>query len=206
MTFQRLGVLGGTFDPPHLGHLWLAEAARDQLRLDCVLFMPVGQPVHKTGQRVTAISHRLSMLSCAIHDNGAFLLDDLDAERPPPHTTVSLLPLLQEKFQTSDIWLIAGSDSLQQLPTWHEPQKLIQLCRIAIMPRRGVLFDWSELEEQIPGVREAVDLLVGPTMDISATSIREWARNGRSLRYLVSQPVYDYIINNNLYQIKTPPA
>ena len=205
---KRLGILGGTFDPPHLGHLWLAEAAQDQLKLDCVVFLPVGQPVHKERRQITAVSHRLTMVETAIADNDNFLLDDLDANRPPPHTTISVLPLIQAKYQPENAWLIAGSDSLQQLPTWEQPQKLIELCQLAVLPRRGIVFDWSQLEQHIPGIRRSVDLLIGPTMDISATSIREWARNGRSLRYLVPQAVYNYIQRHNLYQTKTkaPPA
>lgn len=105
---SRIGLLGGTFDPPHWGHLWLAESARVQLGLDRVLFLPAGEPVHKLGKVITAVSHRLQMISLAIQDNPNFVLDTTDSTRPAPHTTVTLLPLLQEKYPDAAFWLLIG--------------------------------------------------------------------------------------------------
>lgn len=201
---KRIGLLGGTFDPPHMGHLWLAEAARDQLQLDQVLFLPVGDPVHKQDKVITAVSHRLQMVADAIADNPYFTLDTIDFERPSPHTTVSLLPLLQKRYLNSNFWFLIGSDSLRSMPSWTDPIQLVQLCRFAVLPRRGIAFNWSTLEQEIPDLRQRVDLIVGPTVDISATSIREWVRSGRSLRYLVPDSVRDYIVSQGLYQTKNP--
>ena len=199
----RIGLLGGTFDPPHWGHLWLAELARVQLNLDQVLFLPAGEPVHKVGQQITAVPHRLQMVSLAIQDNPRFVLDQTDCQRPPPHTTVSLLPLLQATRPETRFWLLLGGDSLRDLPTWVKPQQLITLCRLAVLPRPGVEIDWEELETAVPGCKTAVDLLSGPTLSISATAIRAWVGQGHEPNYLLPTAVSNYIQKHHLYQLGT---
>jgi nicotinate-nucleotide adenylyltransferase len=195
----RIGLLGGTFDPPHMGHLWLAEAARDQLMLDKVLFLPVGEPPHKQGQEITAVSHRLTMLQKTIADNPAFIIDKTDIKRPPPHTTVTLIPRIQQKYAQAKLWLIIGSDSLVDLPEWVEPEQIIRLCRLAVLPRPGIDIDWPALETAVPGVTQVVDMLTGPSINISSTDLREWIRRGRSLRYLVKTAVLEFIQAKRLY-------
>ncbi|MBK8984600.1 MAG: nicotinate (nicotinamide) nucleotide adenylyltransferase [Chloroflexi bacterium] len=195
----RVGLLGGTFDPPHLGHLWLAESARNQLHLDQVLFLPVGEPPHKPGNGVTAVTHRLSMTQLAIADHPAFYLDTTDSYRPPPHTTATLLPLIHAAQPEAELWLLLGSDSLRDFPTWFAPGQIIAHCRLAALARPGVVVDWAALETAVPGLRAATDMLVGPTVDISATAVRQWARQNHSLRYLVPTPVLDYIQQQTLY-------
>ncbi len=197
---KRLGLCGGTFDPPHLGHLWLAEAAREQLQLEAVLFLPAGAPPHKQDCHVTAVAHRLTMLQQAIADNPAFHLDLTDVERPQPHTTVTLLPLLQQKYPQAQLWWLIGSDSLRDLPTWHAPQQLIQQCRLGVLPRPGVTIDWESLSTAVPGIETAVDWLHGPQVYLSSTDIRRCAQAGHSLRYLVPTAVANYIQTHDLYQ------
>jgi nicotinate-nucleotide adenylyltransferase len=182
-----------------MGHLWLAEAARDQLMLDEVLFLPVGQPPHKQDRQITAVSHRLSMLQKTIADNPAFTLDTTDIDRPPPHTTCSLIPHIQQTHANAKLWLIIGSDSLVELPNWVEPSSIIQQCRLAVLPRPGVEIDWMALETAVPGVTQVVDMLEGPTLNISSTELREWAKRGRSLTYLVKTAVIYYIRQTKLY-------
>lgn len=194
-----IGLLGGTFDPPHWGHLWLAELARVQLGLKKVLFLPVGDPVHKQGRVITAVSHRLQMVSLAIQKNPNFALDTTDCNRPAPHTTVSLLPLLQQAYPKAQFWLLVGADSLRDLPTWVEPQRLIQHCRLAVLPRPGVEINWRDLETAVPGIKTAVDLLDGPTLSISATAIRNWVKNGQEPTYLLPTAVSHYIQKHQLY-------
>ncbi len=196
---QRIGLLGGTFDPPHMGHLWLAEAARDQLLLDKVLFLPVGEPPHKQGQEITAVSHRLTMLQHTITNNPAFALDTTDVKRPPPHTTVTLIPRLQQVYPQAKLWLIIGADSLVDLPDWVEPEQIIQQCRLAVLPRPGFEIDWLTLETAVPGVTQVVDMLEGPSINISSTELRAWAKRGRSLTYLVETAVLQYIKQKKLY-------
>ncbi len=185
---RRIGFFGGTFDPPHFGHLWLAETAQEQLGLDEVVFLPVGSPPHKQENGVTAVSHRLAMLKMALRDT-PFILNTVDVDRRPPHTTISLIPLLQEMYPNTSFWLLIGADSLRDLPSWSEPQGIIAQCRLAVLPRPEVEIDWGNLETAVPGLKAAVDWLGGPTITLSSTCIRQWAaartfpalfgRNGR---------------------------
>ena len=184
---RRIGLLGGTFDPPHLGHLWLAETARTQLDLDVVLFLPVGQPPHKQDQPVTAVHHRVAMTELAIRNHPHFLLDETDVKRPCPHTTVSLLPLMRAKHPDAAFWLLVGADSLQDLPTWEDPSRLITLCRIAALPRTGTALDWDVLDTAVPGIRTVVDLLHGPQLTLSSTETRQWAALGQSVTVVVGR-------------------
>ncbi|MBK8900739.1 MAG: nicotinate (nicotinamide) nucleotide adenylyltransferase [Anaerolineaceae bacterium] len=196
---QKIGLLGGTFDPPHWGHLWLAELARQQLELARVHFLPVGQPPHKAGQEITAVSHRLQMVSLAIQDNPHFVLDPTDCERARPHSTVTLLPLLQQAYPGARFWLLLGGDSLRDLPTWTDPTRLITLCRLAVLPRPGATIAWDPLETAVPGIQTAVDLLSGPTVSLSATAIRAWLKAGHMANYLLPTAVANYITQYQLY-------
>lgn len=199
-TGPKIGLLGGTFDPPHWGHLWLAELARQQLGLDRVLFLPVGQPPHKAGWKITAVSHRLHMVSLAIQNNPHFVLDTTDCDRPAPHSTVTLLPLLQAAQPHACFWLLLGGDSLRDLPTWTDPARLITQCRLAVLPRPEAIIEWARLETAVPGIQTAVDWLSGPTLSLSATAIRAWLRQGHMATYLLPTAVASYITEHQLYQ------
>ncbi|MFZ0547401.1 MAG: nicotinate-nucleotide adenylyltransferase [Candidatus Promineifilaceae bacterium] len=196
---ERIGLLGGTFDPPHLGHLWLAEAARQTLKLDKVLFLPAGHPPHKTDEPVTAVQHRRTMTALAIGNNDHFTLDMTDAERPSPHYTSTLLPLIQKRNPDVALWLLIGSDSLRDLPFWHEPERVITQCRLAVLPRPGTTVDWVRLSLSVPGVDQVVETLSGPTIEISSTAIRKWLAAGHQPRYLIPLAVLTYIQEHHLY-------
>lgn len=197
---KRIGLLGGTFDPPHIGHLWLAETAVNQLNLESVLFLPVGEPPHKFENQLTAVAHRLQMTKLAIQNNPRFLLNSSDSERLPPHTTATLLPLIQAQYPAAQLWLLLGADSLRDFATWATPAKIIQRCRLAVLDRPGVTVNWDDLETAVPGLNKAVDFLSGPTVALSATEIRNWAFTGNSLHYLVETAVVHYINQNQLYR------
>lgn len=199
-SHTRIGLLGGTFDPPHWGHLWLGELARVQLKLEKVLFLPAGEPVHKPNRQITAVSHRLQMVSLAIQDNPHFALDTTDADRPPPHTTVTLLPQLRQAYPNASFWLLVGGDSLRDLPTWAESARLLTMCRLAVLPRPGAEIDWQQLETAVPGSKTAVDMLSGPTLSISATAIRAWVGQGHQPNYLLPTAVTAYIEQHQLYR------
>jgi nicotinate-nucleotide adenylyltransferase len=196
---SRVGLLGGTFDPPHIGHLLLAECARDQLGLDRVLFLPVGRPPHKEYDFITAVDHRLAMTRLAVAGHEAFQVDTSDVERPPPHYTVTLLPLLKERYPGTALWLLVGSDSLRDLATWHRPEDLHRWCRLAVLPRPTEPVDWPALKQQMPATAGVIDLLDGPSVAISGRQIRRWVTMGRSLRYLTPAAVIDYIQRERLY-------
>jgi nicotinate-nucleotide adenylyltransferase len=195
----KIGLLGGTFDPPHWGHLWLAELARVQLELDKVLFLPVGQPPHKIGRPITAVSHRIQMVSLAIANNPHFFLDTTDCHRPVPHSTVSLLPLLQQATPNAQFWLLLGGDSLRDLPNWVDPRRLITLCRLAVLARPGAKVVWDVLETAVPQIKTAVDWLNGPSLTLSATEIRAWLQAGHAPTYLLPTAVCHYIQQHKLY-------
>lgn len=197
---ERLGILGGTFDPPHIGHLWLGEAACQQLKLDKVLFLPAGQPPHKQDEKVSPAKHRLEMTRLAVSSNDRFIVDDLDVTRPPPHYTLTLLVLLHQRFPETLLWLLIGSDSLQELPTWHQPGEIMKLARFGVLPRSSVTVDWFSLTQKLPGVESTVDFIKAPTIELSSTEMRLWLNSGRSLRYLIPQEVVEYIAVHGLYQ------
>ncbi|MCB8917915.1 MAG: nicotinate (nicotinamide) nucleotide adenylyltransferase [Ardenticatenaceae bacterium] len=196
----RLGLLGGTFDPPHVGHLMLAELAREQLQLDKVLFLPAGQPPHKLHQPVSLPHHRLAMTRLAIAGNPGFALDTTDLDRPPPHYTMTLLPLLRQAYAPCRLWLLLGGDSLRDLPTWHDPGRILRCCRLGVLPRPGAQIQWERLLETLPQLADNVDWLEGPSIALSGTQIRQWAAAGRSLRYLTPPGVIDYIQQQALYR------
>ena len=196
---RRLGFLGGTFDPPHVGHLLLGETARQQLQLERVYFLPAGQPPHKRDEPVSPVEQRMHMTELAIGGNPHFALDATDAERPAPHYTATLLPLLHERYPDSEIWLLIGGDSLRDLPTWHRPEEVLAKCQLAALSRPGATVDWEALEAAVPGVSDAVEMLDGPAIAVSSTRIRQWAAAGRSLRYLVPPKVRALIHREKLY-------
>jgi nicotinate-nucleotide adenylyltransferase len=213
---DRIGVFGGTFDPPHVGHLQLANAARRQLHLGVVFWVPAGQPPHKqqrtragsgeeSGQddALTAAPHRVEMIRLAIADHPRFLLSRLDLDRPGPQYTADLCALLRGQYGAETaFWFIVGEDSLRELPTWHTPARVLELCRLAVFPRQGPPVDWDELRTIIPDIHDRVDWLRGELIEISSTEIRRCARRGESIRDLVPTAVWDYIQEHHLYEGK----
>lgn len=197
---ESIGILGGTFDPPHIGHLILAETAREQLGLSKVLFVPAGQPVHKLDQTVHPAEQRVELTRLAIAGHPQFQLDTTDIDRPPPHYTATLLPLLQEKFPQSSFWLLIGGDSLRDLLSWHQPAAILAQCRLAVLPRPGAEYDWTSLTTALPDLPQKVTFLDGPAISLSSTQIRQWAATGRTLRYLAPPPVLALIQELNLYR------
>jgi len=200
MPRARLGVLGGTFDPPHQGHLHLALLAREQLGLDEVRFVPAGQPPHKAAPDVTSVYHRLAMVQRALAATPAFVLDRTDVNRPPPHFTTDLLPLVQARRPNARIWLIIGGDSLRDLLSWHKPETIIAGWRLAVLPRPGIIVDWPALEAALPGVRARVDLLAGAPLAISSTAIRAALARGAAAADLLPPRVAAYVERHGLYR------
>lgn len=204
-TSGSWGVLGGTFDPIHDGHLALAENALEELGLGGVLFLPAGVPPHKPDRVVTPAAHRLAMLELAIADNAAFRLCRLELERPGPSYAVDTAaqlvaePPIAGADPAAFVWLMS-TEALAGLPSWREPRRLVELMRIAVSPRLGHQRpDDAWLREHFPGQKGRFTFLEGPELGHSASRIRRLAGEGRSIRYLVPPPVEAYIHDHHLY-------
>jgi nicotinate-nucleotide adenylyltransferase len=195
----NIGVLGGTFDPIHMGHLVVAEEARIKLGFSEVLFVPAGQPWLKLDRNITLAVHRVEMVRRAIADNPNFKLCTLEVERPGPSYTVDTLTMLQKQLGSeASFFFILGRDTLAELPLWKEPQKLVQLCRLVVVPRLGSK-DLKHLETSIPGLLDKVIQLDMPVIGISSSGIRQRIAQGLPIRYLVPPEVEKYIKRNGLY-------
>ncbi len=197
---MRLGVLGGTFDPIHIGHLILGEEARFLLDLDQVLLAPAADPPHKRGQGKSPAEHRVRMIELAIAGNPYLALSRVDVDRPGPHYTLDMVRLLQEQYGPgANLYFLMGLDSLADLPTWHRPLELMQTCTLVALSRPGADFDWDALEAALPGVRSRVIVLPMPLLQISGSDLRARVREGRPLRYQVLPQVEQYIREQQLY-------
>jgi nicotinate-nucleotide adenylyltransferase len=199
---MKLGVLGGTFDPVHNGHILIAEAALSRLNLAQVLFIPAGHPRFKGSQSVTAAGKRLRMVELAIAGKPSFRLSAMEMERKGVTYTVDTLRELKGILKPRDeLFFIMGWDSLKELPLWHNPSKLISLCRLVVVPRAGYPEpDLTELEKEVTGISQRVVMLDGPQIEISSSDIREKVKNGADIRGLVPDVVAEYIAENGLYK------
>ena len=198
---MNIGILGGTFDPIHIGHLVVAEEARIKVGLNEILFVPAGQPLLKPDRNITPADHRVEMVHRAIADNPHFKLCTLEVERPGPSYTVDTLMMLREQLGSEvNLLFILGRDTLAELPSWKEPQKLVQLCRMVVAPRLGSK-DLQHLEIEIPGLLDKVIQLDMPVIGISSSGIRQRIAQGLPIRYLVPAAVEKYITEQKIYPI-----
>ena len=198
---MKIGVLGGTFDPVHRGHVMMAEEARDTLSLSEVLMVPAGHPMFKVNNKIAPAEHRLAMLRLAVAGKPHLRVSTIELERPGPSYTVDTIAALRERYGGGDeIYFILGWDSLEQLPEWYEPARLISKCFLAAVPRPGwTRPDLKTLEAGVPGISRRVVFLEKPRVDISALAIREKAARGESIARLVPATVADYIKKHKLY-------
>jgi len=197
----RIGLFGGTFDPPHLGHLILASEAQTQLELDRLLWILTPEPPHKQEQNITSIKHRLAMVQLAIADNATFELSRIELDRPGPYYTLDTINLVAEQNPGADIVPVIGGDSLRDLPKWHEPQKLVYACHwIGVMRRPYDKSNLAELESQLPGISSKVHYVDAPLLEIASREIRSRIAEGKSVRYYLPTNVYKYINQHHLYQ------
>ena len=201
MEANRLGVYGGTFDPPHVGHLILAETAADSLNLARVVFVPAGTPPHKEASDVREpVEHRLIMVERAIAGNPRFVLSRVDVDRAGPHYSVDMLRLLRDDYPGAEIVFLIGADSLRDLPTWSRPQELIQLARLGVMRRADAEPDLGELEMNIPGIGARIEWIIAPRIEIASHVIADQIAGGCSVRYQVPDSVLEYIREQGLYR------
>lgn len=198
----RLGILGGTFDPPHLGHLILADEAFHQLKLDKLFWVLTPDPPHKRKLPLTPIQIRLNMLLAAIAGNPYFEFSPIDVNRPGPHYAVDTIKILTGQ-QPDDNWIyLMGEDSLRDLPAWRSPLILVSdVTAIGVMPRLGSNYDLKFLDQKIPGLSAKITYLDSPFINISASSIRKRIALGLPYRYFVPLDVYNIIQAEGLYRV-----
>ena len=198
---MNIGVLGGTFDPIHIGHLILAEVARAGLGLAEILFVPAGQPWLKVDSPVSPAEHRVEMVRLAIADQPCFKLSVMEIERAGPSYTVDTIAELKAQLGAKDeLFFILGWDNLVELPQWNQPSRLIGLCRLVAVPRPGYPPpDLKALEVLIPDLSRRVVIMDKPEIDISASVIRSRVARGLPIRHLVPEPVDGYIKKHKLY-------
>ena len=198
---MKIGVMGGTFDPVHKGHLIVTEEVRSRLGLAEVLFVPAGQPwLNKTGA-ILAAEHRVQMVRLAIADKPYFRLTTMEVERAGPSYTIDTITELKAQLEPGDeLFFLLGWDSLAQLPQWRDAPRLIKMCHLVAVPRPGyVLPDLNSLQAVLPGLSQSLTLLDKPEVNISATEIRKRVAQGLSIRHLVPEPVDEYIKQHKLY-------
>lgn len=197
----RIGILGGTFDPPHVGHLWLAGLAADSLGLARVLFMPAAQPPHKRRRGMSSITDRLLMTRLAIAADPQFELSTLEVGRPGPSYTVDSVEELRRSYPEARLFLLMAADSLDAIDSWREPDRLLSLIEWAVGPRPGSeLPSPDALRQRFGPAARRIHLLEGPALDVSATEIRRRVAAGKTIRYLVPQAVEELIAEKGLYR------
>ena len=199
---MNIGVLGGTFDPIHSGHLIIAEESRLKIRLARVLFVPAGQQWLKTGRNTEPAAHRVEMVKLAIATNPHFKISTVDVDRPGPSYSVETIAILQQRMGAeARIFFLVGWDSLAELPQWKEPDRLIQLCKLVAVTRPGFSRpDLKALESSVPGVTQSVVWLDIAPVDIGSSDIRKRVAQGLSIYGLVPEAVETYIKEHELYQ------
>jgi nicotinate-nucleotide adenylyltransferase len=209
---RRVGILGGTFDPVHYGHLVIAEEVREVLGLDRVLFVPAPRPPHKLDEEVAPVADRVAMVKLAIAGNPSFAISEIELDRDgPSYTADTLAELVDEAAHQGvarDLYFILSVEALASIGTWHEPARLLRLARLAVVPRPGApLPSATQLATVLPGGAEAVDrvkCIETVPLAHSSSDVRARAASGRSIRYLVPPAVEAYIRDHRLYRSDNP--
>jgi len=202
---RRVGLIGGTFDPIHYGHLVVAEEVRVVCDLAEMIFVPAGHPPHKVGETVTDARQRLAMLELAIASNSHFTISTVDVERPGPSYTVETLRILRQQWEErTAIYFVIGWDSLEELTTWYNPLGILeQITHLVAVRRPGYVEEVGyrdRLEERLPGLKQRLLTIPVPQLEISATDLRQRVAEGRPIKYQTPEAVEQYIAQHGLYQ------
>jgi len=198
---MRIGVFGGTFDPPHVGHLILAEECRTQLNLDKLLWVVTDNPPHKRYVNISPIEARVKLVLKAIEGNPAFELSRVDIDRPGPHFAIDTVNILKQQFSGSRIFYLMGGDSLHDLPTWNKPREFVALCDgIGVMRRHADQVDLDSLDQVLPGIKAKALIVEAPILEISSHQIRQRIHERQGYRYYLREAVYQAIDELGLYQ------
>ncbi len=197
---MRVGVFGGTFDPPHLGHLILAAEASSQMRLDKLLWVLTPDPPHKRDQHLTPIEIRFELVKLSLMDDPTFEMCRVDLDRPGPHYTLDTVKLIKQEYPGADVFYLIGGDSLHDYPNWHQAIELLdELNGLGVMRRPGDQVDMSLLESQVPGISQKIHFIEAPLLEIASHQIRRRIRQGRPFRYYVLPVVYQKILEAGYY-------
>ena len=198
---MNIGILGGTFDPVHLGHLSIAKAAMDHAGLERVLFIPAGQPRLKRAEPAASVSHRIEMVRLAIQGNPRYRVCDMEARRPGPTYSVDTLEGLSAKLGPgTDLFFILGLDVLGQLDRWKDPERVLTLCRLLVVDRPGEEdFDWPGFYSRVPEAEGRVQIVAAPALEVSATELRRRSSTGELLVGQAPDAVAQYIHQHGLY-------
>jgi nicotinate-nucleotide adenylyltransferase len=196
-----IGVLGGTFDPPHLGHLILASEALYQFGLEKVLFVLTPNPPHKKGLPITDVTFRKTMLELAIEGNPSFELSPVDLERDPPHYAADTMGILKGQYPEFELYYLMGGDSLRDLPSWNRPLQFLDNCDgLAVMARDRWMIDLNALEQRLPGIGQKIHWLNSTRIEISSREIRQRVSENLPYRYFLPEKVYRFIKEHHIYK------
>ncbi|HUG17320.1 MAG TPA: nicotinate-nucleotide adenylyltransferase [Thermomicrobiales bacterium] len=196
----RVGVFGGTFDPIHVGHLIVADVLRSALKLSEVRFLPAGRPPHKPDQQLSSDHDRVAMLGLALQDCPRFTISTMEIERAgPSYTADTVQSIRRDLSPESELYFLMGQDSLRDLPTWHQPWRIVDHARIGVALRPGVDVVLTDVFEAMPSARGRIDLVSVPLIGISSSDIRKAVASGGPIRFQVPPAVADYIQAHGLY-------
>jgi nicotinate-nucleotide adenylyltransferase len=198
---RKVGIMGGSFDPIHIGHLAAANEVLNIYELDEIIFVPTGDPPHKEELRAHAF-HRLMMVNMAVLSNDRFRVSDIEIKNPGKSYTLNTLIEFHKIYKNTEFYFITGTDAVIDIPNWHEPEEVLKLCRFIAASRPGISIE--EAVEKIKAIRKRfggnIEILKVPMLQISSTDIRERFRTGTSAKYLLPECVEQYIIKNGLYR------
>jgi nicotinate-nucleotide adenylyltransferase len=192
---NRLGILGGTFDPPHLAHLIAGEMAVEAFALDKLLFIPANVPPHKAGQPITSAEHRFAMTKLAVRGNEQFEVSGIELERPAPSYMIDTIREVQEQLKPESVFLFIGLDQFAAFESWNKYEDILREAQVVVMARPS-----HDVEKISPSLRKQVQFLSIPQLEISSTDIRARVQAGKPIRYLVPDEVREYIREHRLYQ------
>lgn len=203
---ERIGFLGGTFDPVHFGHLHVAQSLGQALDLDRIIWIPAGRPPHKRGQIVSADHDRITMLEVALADSPRDEISTIEIERDGPSYTVDTLELLHDRLEPAKLTFLMGEDSLRDLPTWRDPERILRYADVAVAGRPGVAVDLDALFEEIPSARGRIHVVPVDEIAISSSEIRRRVAANLSVSDMVPAGVADYIRSHGLYDHTRGPS
>ena len=203
-TKTRIGIFGGTFDPPHVGHQILGMEAYAELNLDILYWVLASNPPHKLGQKTAPLDLRIQMVKSAIKFDNIFDFSSVDIDRPGPHYVLDTVRIFKNMNPGAELFFIMGGDSLRDLHTWYKAQEFVSECDwLGVMHRPGDSIDLKDIESSLPGITEKIRFVEAPLLEISSNQIRKLISDEKPFRYYLPPEVYKIIMDNHLYHIET---